>query len=236
MSRSDVAAQVIKQLQDDEAKLVEADFDADDEVVQEEKWSRYRFLQQKIKPEWKEEDKNALEQLKRASEATFNEIFEAAFDVLDGLYQGVRVPVTNHHDQVVLDGSGRIQWQRDESGNFIEDWETLNGQDIDVSLLKLQELKLIISQRVRELFLDAVFAKNILQDDYHDSYSSVLQGTNPLREAKASRDTREARWNYFFRYYIWSLADSFDQELVKTMALLSKIRNWRIQEKPNRWD
>jgi hypothetical protein len=224
---TDIAIDVVKRVQNDMKKEIEAQFVPESESIQDEKYSKYRLLYEKIKPEWKEEDRAALAQLKESATAVYSDIFEDAFAILDRLYSAARVPMRNSRGKPVKDENGRIVWDTDEWGSPKEDWNSLSSNDIDAALIKLQEQKFTITLRVRELFLETVFAKQSLQDDWHDSYQSMLEGTNPMREAVANRKTKDEKWMYFFRYYIWHYASGFNDELDKTINLLSRIREWR---------
>lgn len=224
---SDIAINIVKVVQEEALKEIEAEFVPETESIYDEKWSKQRSLVQKIKPEWKSEDRAVLSQLKRAAEETYIDIFDASFIILDQLYTTVRVPLRNHGGTVAKDPQGRTMWDTDEFGSYKENWSSLNNTEIDRALIKLQEHKFTISQRVRELFLETVFAKQSLQDDWHENFEKSVEGTTPLREARANRDTRDEKWRYFFNYYVWHMSDGFLKELEQTIALLTRIRDWR---------
>lgn len=226
---SDPASEIIQQMQNDTRKEIEAEFVPESESIMDEKWKAYRYYE-KIKPEWKQEDSQALTQLKAAAERTYSDIFSESFGIIDNLYESIRVPRVNEYGITQLDKKGRIVWELDDFNQPREDWSSLNGQDIEKTLIKIQQLKFIIAPRVKELFLETVFAKMSMQDDWHESYEKPLQGTNPVREAVANRNTRDGKYLYFFRYYVWTMVESFEKELTNTQRLLERIRSWRINE------
>jgi len=232
---TDIAAQAVLDLQQEMLDSVSDDFDPETEETKDVKYERYRLTHTKLKPEWRPEDKSAVEQLKSAAELVVNDIFGASFAILDELYSSVRVPVLTKYETPALDAKNRIIWQRDESGEYLEDWRKLDGYDIERALVRLQNLRLETSQRVQELFLETLMAKYSLQDEWHAAYEAPVQGTNPQREAVANRRAKNDRYNYLFRFWIYSNASVFEREIKDTSRLLERIRQWRVTES-NRWE
>jgi hypothetical protein len=228
---SSAADNLVRQMQKDEIKALEADQVPEDESIQDEKWSHLRLLSEKIKPEWKQADRYALEQLKAAAQEVTAELYDEALDLLDKFYASVRIPQRGVAGHILKDYDGRPIWTVDEFGQPKEDWSNISSEEIDKTLIKLQETEFTTKLRVKELFLEAVFAKKSLEDEWHETFEQSVEGTTPIREARANRQTKDAKWMYFYRYYIWSMADTFENEINKTMDLLKRIRDWRSKNR-----
>lgn len=232
---TDIATQAVLDLQEEMINSVAEDFDPEDGTTKDVRYERYRLTHTKLKPEWRPEDKSAVEQLKAAADLVVSDIFGASFAILDELFCSVRVPVLTKYDVPAKDPGGRIIWQRTPAGDYIEDWRKLDGYDIERALVRLQNLRIETSKRVQNLFLETMFAKNTLQDEWHAAYEAPVQGTNPQREAVANRRSKDDRYNYLFRFWIYSNASVFEREIKDTSRLLERIRQWRVTES-NRWE
>lgn len=225
----DIAGARLKELQDsiyrdlseqNEAGSVEAG-----EVI-----SLYKQLYQKIRYEWRPEDENSIAQLRAAANAVIMDTFRDVSRILDNFYESFRVAKKNSMDLPILDSNGRWVWEKDELGNYKEDFSQLNGQDIEKALFDLQREKIEFAQTISELFLEAVFAHYSFKDEFSEHYESLLEGTVGDRTAIANRKSRESKYFAFFRYYLWQRASAFEKEISELMRLLERIRQWRIIE------
>jgi hypothetical protein len=232
---ADPVQQQVDDLEREMAQDVDGDISAEDQTIQEQRYARHRLVQNKVKPDWKQDDRLVIDQLKSAAEMVVADLYGASFQLLDEIYTSVRTARVNKHGQVITDKDGRPVWERNPDGTYVEDWKSLDGYDIERTLLKLQELKIVTSQRVQELFLETAYARYVYQDEYHAAFESPVQGTNPQREAVANRKARDDRYNYLYRYWIYSNAQVFEREIKEVARLFERIRQWRISEH-NRWE
>lgn len=191
--------------------------------------SEGRGLMAKVDFRWRKSDEMVLDQIRSASAAVFEREFSDVIAVLDDLYAQIRVPKVNVHGVVVRDESGRTVWERDERGAIVEDWSQITGQDLERAIFDLQRVRFGLSVRVNELQNEALFAKHIYEDNYHDAYSSVIEGTVRDREAKASRESREEKYLSYFKFVIWSGADTFSREINNFQRLLERTRDWGVR-------
>lgn len=186
----------------------------------------------KVEFRWRTEDRLILDQIRNAASAVFWEQFEDAVGVIDQFYATIRVPETREvggHSIVLTDENRRMIFKKDPTGNYAEDWGSLTGQDIEKCLLDLSRLKLVMSQQLTELLNEAVFAKHIYDDAYQAGYSSLIEGTQGDRNARASRDARVDKYHAFFRWVLYSQAEAFSRELSDLMRRLERIREWRVR-------
>ena len=186
----------------------------------------------KVEFRWRSEDRMILEQIRTAATEVFWAQFEDSVKVVDNFYATVRVPVTRvvgGHDLVQTDERRRVIFQTTPTGQYTEDWGRLTGQDIEVCLLDLSRLKLVMAQQLTELLSEAIFAKHVYDDAYQEGYASLIEGTQGDRNARASREARVDKYHAYFRYYLYSQAESFMRELSSLMRLLERIREWRVR-------
>jgi hypothetical protein len=224
----DIAALKIKELQEQALKKLQKDNDIQPHDLD----SVYKTLYKKIEFQWTESDENALVQLREASRQVVIVSFLNIATILDEFYAAFRVPLTHENGQVKVDREGRVLWRCDDHGRPIEDLTQMTGQDIEKALFDLQREKLGLSQNISELFLEALFAKYSFDDTWHEKYESMIEGTNPMRAARANRDAMGAKYKAFFHFYIWHRAQEFSKEIGYLMRLLERVRDWRIREAP----
>lgn len=179
---------------------------------------------------WRDSDERVLNQVRAATNAMYVKLFAEAFAVVDDLYAAIRKPKFNDHGVVVVDSEGRMVWEVDEhTGQPLEDWESLDGLDIERCLFRLARLRMNVAAQVNELLMEAMFAKKIHTDTYDDAYVAMLDGTIQDRTSKANRKSREDNYHAFFRYVLWSQGDAFLRELKNFQWVLEKTRDWRIR-------
>jgi hypothetical protein len=127
----------------------------------------------------------------------------------------------------VVDAEGRQVWKI-ENGHVVENWDQLTGQDIEQVLMNLQRLKMSISMDVNRLKNQAIYAKMAATDIKDDSWDKS-GSTVSDREAYSNQQSRVDRYHFFFRYYLWTCADTLLREIIDFMFRLKDVRYWRIQ-------
>lgn len=158
-----------------------------------------RSLFSKIRYTWRLEDKLIVQQIKGAAEKQFNQQFAVAMGLLDQFYAKAE-----HRDQ-------------------------LTGQEIEEMLFRLSRLRFVLMPEVNQLLLDAIYAKHVSEDHYQDHWGDILDGTQGDKSAKASRESREDKYHAFFKFHIYSTADTFMKELNNFQRLLERIRDWQVR-------
>lgn len=211
----DLAADVVRRIQEDAAKDLANGFEPTLDEAPEEVHPKLRLFQ-KIEFSWKEEDKNAISQLRSAAEAVFENLFSDSVAALDKFYSSIRV-----HDP---DRPGR--YLKTESGAYVEDWSQLGGQDLIQAIFDLQREKVFISQKLSNLFLEASFARQVSTDVYYEAYRKLMEGTVGDRTAYANQQSKVDRYAAFFRYWIWHSANAFQKEIDGTVKVLEKMAEW----------
>jgi hypothetical protein len=200
--------------------------DPPSEVVDLEALERGKWLD-KIRFSWRSEDDGILRKIEAAAGEMLNELFGEAMVEVDRFYEALRVPLYRDGARVV-DSEGRQVWKV-ENGKLVESWDQLTGQDIEQTLMNLQRIKMSLSLDINRLKNEAVFAKMSADDVKYDNWGKIMTGTVGDREARVNRDSRQDRYHAYFRYYLWSTADTFYREIIDFIFRLKDIRYWRIQ-------
>ncbi len=212
---NDIAADVVRRIQEDAARDLEAGLlPALDEAPEE--VNPQLALFKKIEFSWKEEDKQAISQLRAAAEVVFEDLFAGSISALDKFYSSIRVHDPNR--------PGRFQ--KTETGAYVEDWSQLSGQDLIKAIFDLQREKVFIVQKLSNLFLEASFAKQVSTDVYYEAYRKLMEGTVGDRTAYANQQSKVDRYAAFFRYWIWHSANAFQREIDGTVRVLEKMADW----------
>lgn len=212
---TDLAADVVRRIQDEVARDLKAGVEPTIEQAPEEVHPQLAIFK-KIEFSWKEEDKNAIRQLRAAAEAVFEDLFTDSIVALDRFYSSIRV----------LDPERPGRYLKTETGAYVEDWSQLSGQDLIKAIFDLQREKVYISQKLSNLFLEASFAKQVSTDVYYEAYRKLMEGTVGDRTAYANQQSKVDRYAAFFRYWIWHSASAFQKEIDGTVRVLEKMADW----------
>lgn len=217
---TDLAADVVRRIQDEAAKELASGNVPTIEEAPEEVHPQLALFK-KIEFSWREEDKNAIAQLRAAAEAVFTSLFAGSVSALDRFYSSIRV----------FDPDRPGRYQKTETGAYVEDWSQLSGQDLIKAIFDLQREKVFISQQLSNLFLEASFAKQVSTDVYYEAYRKLMEGTVGDRTAYANQQSKVDRYAAFFRYWIWHSASAFQKEIDGTMRVLEKMAEWSTRSK-----
>ena len=228
----DLAAQVSAQLQREHVEKVLRDgeefVDNESPMIRDTR----RNIFSKIEFKWRPNDQKILEQIRAGVDQLFAHMYADMKIVVDRFYSQMRTPEVHSETGVVRkDPNGRVIFQKDpQTGAYVEDWGQLTGQNIEETLFNIARLKLDLAPRVNELLNEAVFAKHLADDSFQDSYAKLLEGTIGDRNAHAAQVSREDKYQAFYRYYLWSAADTFMKELSNFTRVLERVRYWRIDD------
>lgn len=182
----------------------------------------------KIRFSWKPEDRAALERIRGAAETMFEEAFGTAISVVDDFYLQLRVP-RQRDGIVVRDAEGRPVWEVDDNGRPVEDWNQLCGQDIESTLANLARLRFQIAPQVNQLFLEALFARMSASDSHDEAWGEILEGTQGDRQARSNRKSQQDRYAAYFRFYLYSTAKTFLDEIDQWSRMLTNFRAWGVR-------
>lgn len=181
----------------------------------------------KVRFSWRPEDRAALEQIRMSADGVFEDAFGVAITLIDDFYSLLWTPEVDGNGLVKRYADGRTVWKKGPDGRPVEDWGQLTGQDIEHTLMNMQRLKMEMAPQVNQLFLEALYARTSANDVADDAWVSVMEGTQGDRTARANRASRQDRYHAYFRFYLWSTAKTFLEEITAFMRRLEKIRDWQ---------
>lgn len=186
-----------------------------------------RLLSSKMRFSWRPEDRVTIDQIRIAADRVFGEAFGDMIKVVDEFFLQLRVP--QHREGVVVVGAdGRYVWETDAKGNPIERWSQLTGQDVEQSIANLCRLRMQVAPMVNQLMLEALYARTVASDFHDDAWGTVM-GTQGDKEAKSNRENRVDRYHAFFRFWIYSVSDTFLKEINAFIKQLENIRYWQVR-------
>lgn len=197
-------------------------------VMEEADLSKANSLFSKITFSWRAEDRKALDRIRIAADSMFAEAFSDTINVIDDFYRCLWTPELDGNGQVRRGADGHVIWKTGTNGKPIEDWSQLNGQDIEQALLNLQRARMLVAPEVNKLFLEAVYARNAASDSYDDTWGSMMDGTQGDKTARSNTNSRVDRYHAYFRFYLWSVAKTFLDEINQFQRTLSNIRAWQV--------
>lgn len=229
----DAAESVARQLQTEHLEKIAADGATfvDEEPVM---LAATKSLFDKITFRWRADERSQLDRIRASADTVMAHLYDDAKHTIDEFYASLRVPEHNPETGMVQrDREGRIVWQTDERGRPIERWSQMTGQDIEACLLGLARIKTSVASQVHELLMEAVFAKHIHDDQYQDAYAELVEETIPGRNAYAARKTRQDKYHAFFRYYLWSTANTLLAEITNFSRVLERVGYWRSLDDKN---
>lgn len=228
-----MAESVARQLQNEHLEKIAADgaVFVDEEPVM---LATAKSMFDKIVFRWRADEKSQLDRIRASADTVMAHMFDDAKAVIDDFYAELRVPEQNPETGMVQrDREGRVVWQTDQYGKPIERWSQLTGQDVERCLVDLARIKTSVASQVHELLMEAVFAKHLQDDQYQDAYAELVEETIPGRNAYAARKTRQDKYHAFFRYYLWSTANTLLAEITNFSRVLERVGYWRSQDDKN---
>lgn len=223
----DLATQLSEELREEHEKAIGEDpalLRQDEDVMLESK----RSILARINFRWRPSDQLLLDRIRIAADGIFDELFSGTVKVLDNVYASVREIELNNYDIPRTDERGRPIWKRDERGNYIENWNNLDGSDIDRALFDLARIRLLAAPKVNELLMDALFAKRLYTDAKDDAFAEMIDGTIQDKTSSANRKVRQDNYHAFFRFVLWSQGDVFLKEIANLQRILERVRDQRI--------
>lgn len=219
----DYAERVAQQLTVDSAAPVAEATTLTEEVMLEDDTKLFS----KIRFTWRAEDRATLDRIQMSAEAMFDQAFADAIDALDWFYLQLRVPATKD-GQLLTDAMGRTVWVQGPDDKPLESWSQLTGQDIEQTLVNLDRIRFTLVPQVNKLFLEALYARHVSQDIYDEKWTKVMDGTQGDKTASSNKESRVDRYHAFFRFYLYSVAKTFLDEITAFQKRLTNVRYWQV--------
>lgn len=171
----------------------------------------------RMRVDWNDEDAIVLNRAKDMAEKRLIAEFPEAYQVLNQIYDKVRKP-SLHEGEIIRDQNGFVVWERDEYGNYNEDWTNLTRSERDNLLFTLTTRIVDWEIRSQKLWGEAMFSKGMWEEKFSLGFDAPMSGTMGDREAKGRIDSAEERYFAIFLTMVSRMSDS----LVKSMNVLAQ--------------
>jgi hypothetical protein len=183
----------------------------------------------RVRFQFRHQDQDILERIRVEADELFAYMFTEAIEQMNAFYASLRIGKRSSQGVVIHNSKGEIEWEKDSSGNYIEDWNQLTGQEVEQIYMNLEKIKIFLTPTIHKLKMEAMWAQIAAGDAKDEARVKVATGLAEDKSAKANRGSREDRYLAFFKYYLWSTSNVFYDQIVDFMWKLRDVRNWRIQ-------
>ncbi len=173
------------------------------------KWRTPGF--QRMRVEWKGEDRPIVDRVKAVVESKLYTEFSDAYALVYEIFELVRT-------QIGVDARQEPVWERDGAGNFVEDFNKLTLKQKEHFMFALTTRLFLWQQQAADAWGEAMFAKAQWEERFSIGYDENRSGTIEGRTAKGRIDAREER--YFG--VLMSLYSRKADALVRSLELLTQ--------------
>lgn len=164
---------------------------------------------------WEErpEERFILDKIENRVDKFVDESFGSVESILSQFYTSARVILTVDPD------SGAPVYQSDPiTGEFVEDWRQLTGQEAETAIWRIQRILDSIERETARLYGRAQFSYYSWDEEFWEEYKKPIAGTQYDRIATARSKTRESRFFYFAQYCFYYQVN----ERMQTLKRLQK--------------
>lgn len=180
----------------------------------------------RMRTDWGEEDKFAVEGLHEVIENRMLVLFGDAYRIMNDLYDIVRAAETDDEGTVLVDGHGFPLWMRNASGGFVEDYSRLTSHDLRHLLFQITTRLFDWEQKRDALWGDSMFAKAQWEQALAASYEGAREAgvrTVEDRTQAARRVSREERLFAIFLAVLSRRADSLTRSMERLGQRLKDV-------------
>jgi hypothetical protein len=191
------------------------------------------FLANKVRHEPRQEEALVMARVETAIEGIVDTLFAEADAALEDFYGSVRVVVLEDRHGVEMpkkDDQGHFVWEVDEAGRPVEDWDKLDGMDVERAIMVLQRVINRATPDITKLETRMLFAQEAYEDEHATVWGKVGSGTIDDKKAAARRQTRDQRFYFFILWWVWRHSSERLRLLVETKKDLEYMRHRLIRE------
>jgi hypothetical protein len=178
------------------------------------KWRTPAF--QRMRFQWRGDDAAVMSSAQHAARQTIANLFGDAYALMHRIYEIVRDPVLDDHDEIVRDAYGFPEWKRQPDGWYVEDFSRLTRKQREDFLGSLVTALFAWEQQAAILWSEAMFAKAQFEERFAIAYDAPMTGTVDDRRAAGNKDAAEER---YFAIYVSTVSKMADA-LVRSMDRL----------------
>lgn len=173
----------------------------------------------RLRMAWNGPEMQMVQMMHRRIDRQLQVNFQDAFDLRTELHDLVRNIVVDKKGVPIPDEAGDVQYEKEPSGRYVEDWSRLNFKQRERFLFQLTTRLFEWEQRATEGWAESMFAKVNWEQTFANGFESIEgRATVDDRNARGKLEAREEHYLAIFMTYYSRKADA----IVRNMNLLSQ--------------
>jgi hypothetical protein len=173
---------------------------------------------QRMRLDWKSDDRDILNRAKVTSETRLLREFPEAYRLIARVYDIVREPVYDEFGNAVKDARGLTVWKTSPLGGYEEDFSRLGIRQKEDFLFAITTHLFEWQQLAADAWGEAMFAKAQWEERFSIGFDAPVSGTVDDRTAAGRLDSREERYFAIFMSMYSRKVDS----LIRSLELLNQ--------------
>lgn len=171
----------------------------------------------RMRLDWNSEDRPIMKRLKDAVDGTILRNFQDAYQIMNDIYDYVRLPLANADGEPLRDQWGFKQWMKLPDGTYDEDFTRLTIHQKEHLLLQITTRLFAWESTSADMWGTALMAKTQWEERYSSGFDAAIEGTVDARNARGRLESLEERYFAVYQSYVSKRADA----LVRSMALIA---------------
>jgi hypothetical protein len=152
-----------------------------------------------------------------------------AYQIMNDLYMIVRLPMADQQTgEIITNRHGWPEWERTESGRYVEDYSRLGIKEKDDFLMQITTRLFDWEQMAAENWAEAMFAKAQWEERFSTAFTNPAEGTRRTDEGltqHARYDSREERYFAIFESLVSRKSDALVKSMERIALRLSQTIN-----------
>lgn len=177
----------------------------------------------RMRMDWHGDDAIMLNSVQEAIEDRLVLTFRDAYEVMNDLFEVVRMPEVDANGEPVVDRYGYRKWRRLPNGNWDEDWTRLTLKQRENFLFQITTRLFDWEQRAAAAWTEAMFSKAQWEERFSAGYLEppATPQSGSTIEARTSYAKVHAIEERYFAIFLTSYSRRADA-LVRSMSLLGQ--------------
>lgn len=172
----------------------------------------------RMRLDWSSDDRPIIQRAKSAVDGRILVEFSDAYEIMNEVYEAVRMPEVNADGEVLRNQHGFVVWKRLPSGRFDEDFNRLSLKQKEHLMFLITGKLFDWEQRAADIKMEALLARGQFEERFAIGFDAPVTGTVDDRKAAGNLDARDER---YFAIYATALSHRADA-VVKSMTELER--------------
>ncbi len=175
----------------------------------------------RLRYDWSDDVREEIHGIHSVVERLLLETFGSAYQIMNELYEIVREPSVGKGGEIQTDIYGFTIWERNEYGNYIEDYSKLGMKEVKDLLFKITTRLFQWEQDAARIHGDAMYAKALWERSFALGYTDARMNGGRTVEDRTQAGRVASLDDRFFGIFQSNLSRRADA-LVRSMTLLSQ--------------